>query len=427
MKKILLSIVVAGAFFASCNEEFIDPTKPAQELVWGTRSGLIGAANGLQQLWSNGRASVLYTSITANGLTTKELKVVNAGNVDEGFLQSGGVSLTANNAVAKSLWSYGMVINSEAQRLLDNINVLTDQKEKACLFTHASIFKAMALGTLIQFYEKVPTETMKNAEFKSRAEVLAKVISTLKATEPYLNTANDFTGLVAGISYKNTVNALLARYYLMAGDTTNALAYANLVNLTVKSEFRFDALTNNPIAFNSITGNNNYQAKDFVFGLPTDLTPNPADGRKSFYIAVLKDKDGNDTPVAAAFFNTNLKSIPLYLPGEIMLIKAEALARSTTPDLPGAVAELNKVLTKTASSDAFGVGANLPAYAGTLDQTSILTEIYKNRCIELYMSGLRLEDSRRFNRPATERNRNWYPYPDSERFNNPNTPADPAN
>ena len=96
-------------------------------------------------------------------------------------------------------------------------------------------------------------------------------------------------------------------------------------------------------------------------------------------------------------------------------------------DLTGAVTELNKVLTKTASSDAFGVGANLPAYAGTLDQASILTEIYKNRCIELYMSGLRLEDSRRFNRPATERNRNWYPYPDSERFNNPNTPADPAN
>ncbi len=100
-----------------------------------------------------------------------------------------------------------------------------------------------------------------------------------------------------------------------------------------------------------------------------------------------------------------------FLPsGEITLIKAEVLARKN--DLTGAVTELNKVLTKTASSDAFGVGANLPAYAGTLDQASILTEIYKNRCIELYMSGLRLEDSRRFNRPATERNRNWYPYPD---------------
>ncbi len=96
---------------------------------------------------SNGRASVLYTSITANGLTTRELRVVNAGNVDEGFLEAGGTSLTANNAVAKNLWAYGMVINSEAQKILDNINVLTVENEKASVFTHASIFKAMALGT----------------------------------------------------------------------------------------------------------------------------------------------------------------------------------------------------------------------------------------------------------------------------------------
>jgi len=420
MKKILLSIVVAGALLVSCNEEFLDPTKPSQEEVLSTRSGLIGATNGLQQLWSNGRASVLYTSITANGLTTKELRVVNAGNVDEGFLEAGGASLTANNAVTRNLWAYCMVINSESQKILDNINVLGVENEKASVFTHASIFKAMALGTLIQFYEKVPTETMKNAEFKSRADVLAKVISTLKATEPYLNTANGFTGLVPGISYKNTVNALLARYYLMAGDNTNALAYANLVNLSVKSEFRFDALTNNPIAFNSIATNNNYQPKDRNLGLPSTLAPIATDERINFYVTA--------DSKALGFFNTSLKSIPLYLPGEIILIKAEALARrGTTQDLDDAVTELNKVLTKTASSDAFGVGANITAYSGSMDQASILTEIYKNRCIELYMSGLRLEDSRRFNRPATERNRNWYPYPDSERFNNPNTPADPAN
>lgn len=420
MKKILLSIVVAGTFLVSCNEEYLDPTKPSQEEVVGTRSGLIGAANGLQQLWTNGRASVVYTSVTANGLTTKELRVVNAGNVDEGFLEAGGTSLTANNAVTKNLWAYCMVINSESQKILNNINVLTVENEKASVFTHASIFKAMALGTLIQFYEKVPTETMKNAEFKSRADVLAKTIATLKATETYLNTANGFSGLTAGISYKNTVNALLARYYLMAGDNTNALTHANLVNLTVKSEFKFDALTNNPIAFNSISTNNNYQPKDRNFGLPSTLSPASADARINFYVTT----DNK----ALGFFDTSLKSIPVYLPGEIILIKAEALARSTPAKLTEAVTELNKVLTKTTASDAFGIGTNLLLpYSGAMDQASILDEIYKNRCIELYMSGMKLEDSRRFNRPISERNRNYYPYPDSERFNNPNTPADPTN
>lgn len=417
MKKIILSLVVAGTLFTSCNDEFLDPTKPSQEEVVGTRSGLIGAANGLQQLWSSGRAGVTYTAITANGLTTKELRVVNAGNVDEGFLEVGNSSLTASNAVTKNLWAYCLVINSESQKILDNINILTVETEKSSVFTHASIFKAMALGTLVQFYEKVPTETMKNAEFKNRADVLAKVIATLKATEPYLNTANGFAGLTTGINYKNTVNALLARYYMMAGDSDNALTYANLVNLTVKSEFKFDALTNNPIAFNSIATNNNYQPKDRNLGLPSNLAPASADSRVNFYVT-------SDNK-ALGFFDTSLKSIPVYLPGEIILIKAEALARKN--QLANAVTELDKVLTKTATNDIFGVGANLPAYAGTVDQASILEEIYKNRCIELYMSGLKLEDSRRFNRPTTERNRTYYPYPDSERFNNTNTPADPAN
>lgn len=417
MKKIILSLVVAGTLFTSCNDEFLDPTKPSQEEVVGTRSGLIGAANGLQQLWSSGRAGVTYTAITANGLTTKELRVVNAGNVDEGFLEVGNSSLTASNAVTKNLWAYCLVVNSESQKILDNINILTVETEKSSVFTHASIFKAMALGTLVQFYEKVPTETMKNAEFKNRADVLAKVIATLKATEPYLNTANGFAGLTTGINYKNTVNALLARYYMMAGDSENALTYANLVNLTVKSEFKFDALTNNPIAFNSIATNNNYQPKDRNLGLPSNLAPASADSRVNFYVT-------SDNK-ALGFFDTSLKSIPVYLPGEIILIKAEALARKN--QLANAVTELDKVLTKTATNDIFGVGANLPAYAGTVDQASILEEIYKNRCIELYMSGLKLEDSRRFNRPTTERNRTYYPYPDSERFNNTNTPADPAN
>ncbi len=60
MKKILLSIVVAGAFLVSCNEEFLDPTKPSQEEVLSTRSGLIGATNGLQQLWRQMEEQVFF-------------------------------------------------------------------------------------------------------------------------------------------------------------------------------------------------------------------------------------------------------------------------------------------------------------------------------------------------------------------------------
>jgi starch-binding outer membrane protein, SusD/RagB family len=81
--------------------------------------------------------------------------------------------------------------------------------------------------------------------------------------------------------------------------------------------------------------------------------------------------------------------------------------------------------------------ANLPAYTGAITVNDLLLEVYRQRSAELFLSGLRLEDSRRFGRTAPpanvnpvpvtfERNRNFYPYPDQERLNNPNTPADPA-
>ncbi len=132
---------------------------------------------------------------------------------------------------------------------------------------------------------------------------------------------------------------------------------------------------------------------------------------------------------AKGFFDNATKAIPVYLPGEMLLIKAEALARKNM--LPEAVAELDKVLTKTPANDAFGLGAGLVGYSGAMTQQAILDAIYANRCMEMLMSGMRLEDSRRFGRPAPndpneERNRNFYPYPFSERDNNPNTPPDPA-
>ena len=72
--------------------------------------------------------------------------------------------------------------------------------------------------------------------------------------------------------------------------------------------------------------------------------------------------------------------------------------------------------------------------AGTGEQTKegLLIEVYKQRSAELFMTGLRFEDSRRFGRPSpptslAERSRNFYPYPDQERLTNPNTPTDPTN
>lgn len=424
MKKIFIPIVALALLLTSCNEDYLDPTKPSQELVFKTRGGVIGAANGLQLLWTVDRTSPVYNTVTGSGFTTKELRLLNAGNVDEGELSVGGEVVSTRNLVVNNLWSQCLIIKSESQKVIDNVDILTSETERTSVLVHASIFKAMALTTLVQYFQSVPLITGKNATFNSRTDVLNEAIKILKVTEPLLDKATGFTELVSGINYKNTVYALFARTYLMAGDYDNAIKYASLVNLTSKSVFAFDQISPNPIAYISITTNNVFQPVDLTLGLPAALAPASSDGRLNFYI-----KPGSNPTTATGFFDSNAKSIPVYLPGEMMLILAESYARKE--NLPQAIIELNKVLTKTAANDAYGIGANLAPYTGAITKASVLTEIYRNRCIEMYMSGLKLEDSRRFERPAAgtvgaERNRNWYPYPDSERNNNSNTPADPA-
>jgi hypothetical protein len=55
-----------------------------------------------------------------------------------------------------------------------------------------------------------------------------------------------------------------------------------------------------------------------------------------------------------------------------------------------------------------------------------LLQIYKNRCIALNHSGMKLEDMRRYTRPVSERKRNFMAYPFRQRDGNTNTPPDPA-
>ena len=62
------------------------------------------------------------------------------------------------------------------------------------------------------------------------------------------------------------------------------------------------------------------------------------------------------------------------------MIIAEANARLNRTD--EAIQSLNLVLTKTSGDDIFGLGADLPAYSGATDQTSVLTELEFVNCVK---------------------------------------------
>jgi hypothetical protein len=383
---------------------------------------MTGVVIGLQRLYTAGRGSSLYTRTALDGLITKQDTVLNQGNTSEYQLELGGGSVDGTNTILGGLWTTSNKIIFDADNVITSAANLGDKSYASGLIAYASIFKALALGDLAMFWEKIPASNGLNVSFVDRAQGFTKAIAAIDNALAAVGTnpisAAFLTNAPVGIDIINTLHALKARYALFLGNYSLALSEANLVNLAAKSVLNFSTVNLNPI-FETVTSTNNvYAIKGDSLGLPTALKPDAGDKRIPFYVT------NNYASKILGFGAASTTPWPIYLPGEMTLIKAEAYARQTTPDLVNALIELNKVVTKQPAGDPFGVGAGLPP-AVAVTQAEILLMIFKNRCIELFMSGLKLEDMRRFQRPTTERKRNLLPYPFLERDNNSNTPADP--
>ncbi|PWJ56929.1 putative outer membrane starch-binding protein [Dyadobacter jejuensis] len=401
---------------ASCNQEYLNPSTASEQQVINDQNGLLAMVNGLQQQFTISRAGGMYNYISASGLTTKELINLNIGNTDEANMQTGTSAVQGNNALVTNLWNKCQIVKANSDIIISNIAAAKDPSIQAKILSNTHFYRALALGTLATFWEQSPIQVGEQAIFSDRMEVLKEALVSIEAGLTAANT--NATSIVGGVAIQPSLLALKARYYLMLGEYQKAYDAAELVDLSVKSAFLFDNISRNPLYETSFSNRNVCEPMS-NFGLPTALTPVAGDGRLSFYYNFTSGKNLG----LASFFTANSSSIPVFLPGEILLIKAECLARmgKTTES----ISELNKVLTKT--TDVWGLGANLPTYSGTVTQEAILLEIYRQRCIELFLSGLRIEDSRRFGRPTSERSRDYYPYPLTERNNNFNTPADPTN
>ncbi|KIA92776.1 RagB/SusD family protein [Pedobacter kyungheensis] len=417
----LLTIV---AFMSACKKEYLNPNAATAGDVLTSAKGLTGVTVGLQKNYSTTRAGVLYASITLNGLTTNELISINTGNTNEERLAAGGVQVDGTNSVLLNVWAGANKIIYDADNVINNAANLADKNYAAGLIAYASIFKALALGNLSEYWESVPAGTGQNVTFINRVDGYNKAIATIDNALAVIaanSISTSFLGNIpSGVDIPNTLAALKARYALFAGNYALALTAANTVDLTKKSTFTYDALNLNPIFEVATSTNNVIQPKNLNLGQTGANTPDAGDGRIPFYTVV------NTTVRINGFGAGTFTQFPIYLPGEITLIKAEAYARQATPNLISALAELNKVVTKTPAQDPFGVGAGLLPLIGPYSQQDLLNLIYKHRCIELFMSGLKLEDMRRFGQPLTDRKRNFFPYPFPERDNNTNTPADPS-
>lgn len=440
MKNIKIFIILSFVFIlTSCEKDFTNKNQITNDQVYSTEAGIVGATVGMTEHFA---ASTYGALIEVPGITTREIGITSTFATPF-ELANGGTTLPNENAGIARIWGRLLRDKGIAEEIIANIDNLKMEPEKiAGIKAYAKFFKAMTMGYLVQSFEKAPINNSfdGDAAFSDRDEVLQECVSLLSSaiSETTNESAAFINPLVSSeFSLIDVLNAYSARYNLFAGNYQAAIDAANKVDLAERSTWGYDGVNQkNPVFQFAVFDNPDTWPTD-NFGLKGDLTPEANDGRLAFYLTPL-DSIGTDETGAwpieglAGFFTSESASIPVYLPGEMALIKAEAYAR--LGDLANAVTQINIVREKT--DDVFGVNAGLGAWTGDANNANaILDEVYRNRCAELFFSGMRLEDSRRIHSDfvpsndadlQSERNRNFYPYPYEERINNKNVPADPA-
>lgn len=442
VNKSIIVLLISSFLILACETEFENENNPTENIVLETKNGLFALAIGLRQYYS---VTALRQVIEVPGITTRELGVTNTFlNINE--LAKGGAELPAESGGITNPWINLLRAKGMAESLINGANSVTlSAGSRSGLLAYGNFFKAITLGSLIQMFEQVPIDNSEEgaASFSDRTAILNECITLLEEARDEITAtpiSDEFlsTVLWSDISLSKSINAFLSRYNLMAGNNAAAITAADAVlNSTdgTNSMWVYDANNQNPIWNRTVNSADlNPQTN---FGLLGAYIPEVGDSRIGFYLGVdagnaNADAGGQALSEMLGFYSNSTSPIPIYLPGEMLLNKAEAYARDN--ELANAVIQLNMVRQK--NTDPLGVNANLPLWTGDVNsQSDILEEIYKNRSIEMFLTGMRHEDSRRFHpdfsvpsaaNTTNERNRNYYPYPSIERENNPNTPQDPS-
>jgi hypothetical protein len=394
-------LLAVGLLLASgCDLDLQDPNSPNESAIITTPAGLKQVAIGLQAEYGNELNDPIYIS----GLVADEIGAIPAAFESYRLVDAGG-RVTNDLGPSTETWAGQYDVLQVANVLLENVpKVPTLGPEMSnALIALAKTFKAMSLGNLLLVYERVPLDVglqNLNPTFATRQEGLNVVLTLLNEARTALATAPpaEFTNtiLAPGFDLVNTINAMIARYSLIAGDLPGALTAAQRVNLNTLSEFRFSASDANPLWNMWFNGGNSVQMR------PEDrfrLTAQSGDQRVAYWV---QEAAITGSTVPLDNFNKYTvrdASIPAYLPDEMRLIQAEVYARQN--NLAQALILLNQVRTQCSSPLAEPVACLTPLTAAAVPtQQAMLDAILRERQYELFITGLSWSDLRRFGKPV---------------------------
>ena len=143
---------------------------------------------GLQRRFTIGRQSPLYNAPIGGAYSVYGLYTLNIGNTAEKEMETGKGAVTEVMLLLSQLWAQCLLTKTEAETVLDNLGVAADPADKVGLKAYASIFYALSMGTMVQFFEKIPLTKEAMLTFSPRAEALQKVIAVLESADADLAT-----------------------------------------------------------------------------------------------------------------------------------------------------------------------------------------------------------------------------------------------
>lgn len=414
-----------AAFTAACDLELVDPNFPSAEVTLNDPAGVKSLGIGLQAEYSN----QLGWIITSVGLVSDEIGAGSAAFANYQKADVGDVLDIPTTGIANDPWSGMYRVITLSNDLLGAIpNVQFAAGTASGLTALANFYQGLAIGNLAMLYEQLPIATgldTPEAEFVDRATALQEALRLLNVARDQLNAtpaSDEFNNdvLADGFDLENTIDAMIARFALIAGDLTQASAAAQRVEPAATSVFGFSTSDGNPI-FNIMyeSGNAWQMRPEQIFRMEAEA----GDARVDFWVdaAAVEGIDGPMDELASYDASSN-PPIPAYTYDEMRLIQAEVLARGG--QLLPAIDLINEVRTQCPDGGAEATEP-MPCLAPITiithpTQDAVLDEIFLQRRYELYLLGLHYEDQRRFGEPLKYQ---WLPIPTSECELNTNAPT----
>jgi len=437
MKVNVCAMAAAAVALGACNLDLQNPNAPTESQVTTSVDGVIALATGLTNRFSQSYGNFAYMA----GLVTDEFGSTSAALISISDAEQGLVP--PGTAIADNVFNSVYRTVRTADDLLAGSEALKAEFEPGTysgVRALAFAMKAEALGEALQSYQMIPINTYQQIAptYVGRSvalpfvrDLLDSAANTLTAQAPSTFFNNNI--LTPGVNLSNMIQLFRARYARMAGDDATAIAASNLVSRSgsvALSQLTFVAPTVNFYA--NVTGGTNGIAPRRQWR--TSMTG--GDQRFTYFVipsATLTGRVGALLDPWNRYANTTA-ALPVYMPDEALLIKAEALANQN--NLVQAIAVLDSVRTDcTGGRGIDDPKACLAAYAGAATQAAVLADIYTQRRYELLGTGSRWEDSRRrtaIRGPVAapgvpvDGQRCWLPYAVGDRNANPNVPPDPT-